>query len=119
MPHRCVDMETTIGGRIREQRKAKGLSVAELAEKAGLSESMIEKLEQGARGQRIPASTAFVIADLFGCNVRWLVTGDVMQLSMGIKPDDRFYCFLPLYHGAASLSAGATDANAADLPEAM
>jgi len=76
MPHRCVDMETTIGGRIREQRKAKGLSVAELAEKAGLSESMIEKLEQGARGQRIPAATAFVIADLFGCNVRWLVTGD-------------------------------------------
>ena len=69
-------METTIGGRIREQRKAKGLSVAELAEKAGLSESMIEKLEQGARGQRIPASTAFVIADLFGCDVRWLVTGD-------------------------------------------
>lgn len=76
MPHRCVDMETTIGGRIREQRKAKGLSVAELAERAGLSESMIEKLEQGARGQRIPASTAFVIADLFGCDVRWLVTGD-------------------------------------------
>ena len=69
-------METTIGGRIREQRKAKGLSVAELAEKAGLSESMIEKLEQGARGQRIPASTAFVIADLFGCDARWLVNGD-------------------------------------------
>jgi fatty-acyl-CoA synthase len=41
-------------------------------------------------------------------HARWLITGDVMQLSMGIRPEDCFYCFLPLYHGAASLSAGAT-----------
>lgn len=69
-------METTIGGRIRSQRKARGLSVAELAEKVGLSESLIEKLERGDRGDRIPASTAFAIADLFGCDVRWLVNGN-------------------------------------------
>lgn len=69
-------METTIGGRIRAQRKAKGLSVAELAEKAGLSESLVEKLERGDRGTRIPASTAFTLADFFGCDVRWLVNGN-------------------------------------------
>jgi fatty-acyl-CoA synthase len=31
-----------------------------------------------------------------------------MQLTMGVRPEDCFYAFLPLYHGAASLSAGAT-----------
>lgn len=41
-------------------------------------------------------------------HARWLITGDVMQTTMDVKPSDCFYCFLPLYHGAASLSVGAT-----------
>jgi fatty-acyl-CoA synthase len=41
-------------------------------------------------------------------HARWLMTGDVMQVTMDVTPEDAFYCFLPLYHGAASLSAGAT-----------
>ena len=41
-------------------------------------------------------------------HARWLITGDVMQITMDVQKDDCFYCFLPLYHGAASLSAGAT-----------
>lgn len=41
-------------------------------------------------------------------HARWLITGDVMQITMDVQNDDCFYCFLPLYHGAASLSAGAT-----------
>ena len=41
-------------------------------------------------------------------HARWLITGDVMQVTMDITADDCFYCFLPLYHGAASLSATAT-----------
>lgn len=41
-------------------------------------------------------------------HARWLITGDVMEATMGVQASDRFYCFLPLYHGAASLSAGAT-----------
>ncbi|WP_213308473.1 long-chain-acyl-CoA synthetase [Paraburkholderia sacchari] len=41
-------------------------------------------------------------------HARWLITGDVMQVTMDVTPADVFYCFLPLYHGAASLSAGAT-----------
>ena len=39
---------------------------------------------------------------------RWLMTGEVMAATMGIGADDCFYTFLPLYHGAASMSAGAT-----------
>ena len=41
-------------------------------------------------------------------HARWLITGDVMQATMDVQARDCFYCFLPLYHGAASLSAGAT-----------
>ncbi len=41
-------------------------------------------------------------------HARWLITGDVMQATMDVQAQDCFYCFLPLYHGAASLSAGAT-----------
>lgn len=41
-------------------------------------------------------------------HARWLITGDVMQVTMDVQTEDCFYCFLPLYHGAASLSAGAT-----------
>ena len=41
-------------------------------------------------------------------HARWLITGDVMVATMDVTQDDCFYCFLPLYHGAASLSAAAT-----------
>lgn len=41
-------------------------------------------------------------------HARWLLTGEVMQVTMDIVADDCFYAFLPLYHGAASMSAGAT-----------
>lgn len=41
-------------------------------------------------------------------HARWLITGDVMQVTTGLGADDCFYAFLPLYHGAASLSAAAT-----------
>ncbi len=41
-------------------------------------------------------------------HARWLITGDVMRVTIGLGPDDCFYTFLPLYHGAASLSAAAT-----------
>lgn len=41
-------------------------------------------------------------------HARWLLTGGVMQVTLQSGPQDCFYCFLPLYHGAASLSAVAT-----------
>ncbi len=41
-------------------------------------------------------------------HARWLITGDVMAVTMDVQPQDRFYVFLPLYHGAASLSAAST-----------
>lgn len=41
-------------------------------------------------------------------HARWLMTGEVMRETLGIVGEDCFYAFLPLYHGAASLSATAT-----------
>jgi fatty-acyl-CoA synthase len=41
-------------------------------------------------------------------HARWLMTGEVMAETMAIGAGDCFYTFLPLYHGAASISAGAT-----------
>lgn len=41
-------------------------------------------------------------------HARWLMAGDAMKLMWEIAPEDCFYCFLPLYHGAASMSATAT-----------
>lgn len=41
-------------------------------------------------------------------HARWLIVGDVMQISTDMQADDCFYIFLPLYHGAASMSAAAT-----------
>ncbi|RFO96006.1 long-chain-acyl-CoA synthetase [Rhodoferax lacus] len=41
-------------------------------------------------------------------HARWLMAGAGMQAIWEIVPEDCFYCFLPLYHGAASMSATAT-----------
>lgn len=38
-------------------------------------------------------------------HARWLVVGDVQQATTKLSPRDCFYIFLPLYHGAALMSA--------------
>ena len=41
-------------------------------------------------------------------HARWLMAGEGMRVVWEIASDDCFYCFLPLYHGAASMSATST-----------
>ncbi|MNF37843.1 Long-chain-fatty-acid--CoA ligase FadD17 [compost metagenome] len=41
-------------------------------------------------------------------HMRWLATGDVMEVTMGVTSEDVFYCCLPLYHGAAATSVTST-----------
>lgn len=41
-------------------------------------------------------------------HMRWLSSGDVMEVTIEATPDDVFYCFLPLYHGAAATSITST-----------
>lgn len=41
-------------------------------------------------------------------HARWLMSGEAMQVLWEIQQTDRFYCFLPMYHAAASMSATGT-----------
>lgn len=41
-------------------------------------------------------------------HARWLMSGGVQAVTTGLTPDDCFYIFLPLYHGAAAQSGVAT-----------
>jgi fatty-acyl-CoA synthase len=41
-------------------------------------------------------------------HMRWMMAGDVSQVTLDTGPDDVFYCFLPLYHAAAATSLGST-----------
>lgn len=41
-------------------------------------------------------------------HMRWMCSGDVMQVTLDVTPQDVFYCCLPLYHGAAATSVTST-----------
>lgn len=41
-------------------------------------------------------------------HMRWMSSGDVMEVTLGVTADDVFYCCLPLYHGAAATSVTST-----------
>ena len=41
-------------------------------------------------------------------HMRWMSSGDVMEVTLKATADDVFYCCLPLYHGAAATSVTST-----------
>lgn len=41
-------------------------------------------------------------------HMRWMSSGDVMEVTLDVTPEDVFYCCLPLYHGAAATSVTST-----------
>ncbi len=41
-------------------------------------------------------------------HMRWLMAGAVMESVLQTQQDDVFYCFLPLYHGAAAMALTST-----------
>ncbi|OEY67961.1 long-chain-acyl-CoA synthetase [Marinobacter sp. X15-166B] len=41
-------------------------------------------------------------------HMRWMSSGDVMEITLATTTDDVFYCCLPLYHGAAATSVTST-----------
>ncbi|PRA24880.1 long-chain-acyl-CoA synthetase [Pseudomonas poae] len=41
-------------------------------------------------------------------HMRWMSSGDVMEVTLNASRDDVFYCCLPLYHGAAATSVTST-----------
>jgi len=55
---------TGFGAKVRELRVAAGLTQAELAEKAGISERTVSDLERGLRGTVYPATARQLAASL-------------------------------------------------------
>jgi fatty-acyl-CoA synthase len=41
-------------------------------------------------------------------HMRWMSSGDAMEVTLPARSDDVFYCCLPLYHGAAATSVTST-----------
>ncbi len=56
-----------MGENLRHLRKAKGYTQAELAEKVGLTQSMLARLERGTRALSLPL--AMDIAEILECSV--------------------------------------------------
>jgi transcriptional regulator with XRE-family HTH domain len=63
--------EPSVGGRLRSLRRARRLTLREIADRAGLSESFLSQLERGQTGatvqslQRIATSLGVEVSDLF------------------------------------------------------
>lgn len=68
------DYMKEFGDRLRKARKAKGMSMDELAEMAGYgNRSSIACIETGKRG--VPTDKAFLLAEILGVSEYYLITG--------------------------------------------
>lgn len=78
-----------------------GVSAVDPAWRAGIraEETMLLIFTSGTTG--LPKAARY-------SHMRWLSSGDVMQVTLDATPDDVFYCCLPLYHGAAATSVTST-----------
>jgi transcriptional regulator with XRE-family HTH domain len=73
-----------IGGRLKELRKAAGLSQMELARASGLSLSIITQLEQG-RATDPKLSTLKALAKALGCTLDELGQNGIDELPKGSR----------------------------------
>lgn len=75
---------TTIGKRIQEVRKARGLSQAELAQLCDLTPKYISHLETGTRAPRL--ETLIVLANALNCDANTLL-GDLITNAESSRSD--------------------------------
>lgn len=68
----CVNLNSLIGGRIKEERQRLGLKQTEIAEKAGISREMWGKYE---RGVAIPGGEVLFSFAAAGADIQYLMTG--------------------------------------------
>jgi transcriptional regulator with XRE-family HTH domain len=87
-----VDEEIDVGRRLREIRRARRLTLREVADRAELSESFLSQIERGRSGasiaslQRIAAALELAVSDLFSPDIvrpRVLRRADRSTLSFG------------------------------------
>ena len=82
-PMDATDEPRVIGTRIRSMRKEKGLSLSELADRAGVSKSYLSTVENGT-GSRPGAAILHKLALALGVNL-----GDVLGRSVQADPSAR------------------------------
>ncbi|CAB4362642.1 MAG: helix-turn-helix domain-containing protein [Actinobacteria bacterium] len=63
------DAETVIGGQLRELRKAKGMTLHEVATAAGISVSYLSQIERNV--SRLPIGVLKKISDVLGVHMNW------------------------------------------------
>lgn len=63
-PRKADELDAQIGANIRKMRKARGISMKQLADNLGITYQQVQKYEVGSN--RVPVSRLATIADLFG-----------------------------------------------------
>ena len=81
VPH---PVDVHVGGRVREQRKTKGMSQGELGDALGLTFQQIQKYERGAN--RIGASRLFQLSQILGVPVAFFF--DEMPADVTMNQDN-------------------------------
>lgn len=65
---------------LKEKRQAAGLTMAQMAEKIGVTESSYSKIESGERQKRMDIDIAQLLASAFG-----LTVDDIATFESGVK----------------------------------
>ncbi|HHZ56505.1 XRE family transcriptional regulator [Xanthomonas vasicola] len=101
-------MGTTIGDRIREARKARGLSRPDLAKLSGIKYPTLAGIENN---DQTGTTQLPELAEALGVNVRWLQSGmGPRDASEKAQPDERDWADITGYSQAVGLGAGGTEA---------
>jgi transcriptional regulator with XRE-family HTH domain len=74
-PDYSIEEIDSLGAALRRARKERGLTLSELAPKAGLSVSYLSEVERGV--PRIVLETAYRICDSLGCTLEISITMDL------------------------------------------
>lgn len=68
------EMREAVGQRMREARKARGLTTAEVAEAAGISQGNYSDMEGGRKSPSI--RTLAALSEALGISTDWILTGE-------------------------------------------
>jgi len=69
-----AEMKKAVGQRMREARKARGLTTAEVAKAAGISQGNYSDMEGGRKSPSI--RTLAALAEALGVSTDWILTGE-------------------------------------------
>ena len=85
---------STLGSRIQERREAAGLTVAELAAKAGVRPHVLDLVERNGAGagKLLSGRDVLQLTRALGATVEWLLTGKVQEPGAPVAEVTVFAC---------------------------